>query len=323
MLRQRSLRWAVLATVLLVLGNGCTDNATSPVQTGGGQSAQETLTAYLAANNLDLPDLLASWIVDPADVASAPATYHILDIRSASDFAAGHIDGAVNSSLANVLTDATGAAGKPILVVCKTGQTAGHAVMALRLSGYADAVVLKWGMSGWDSPFDSWTANTGNIGTGHANWSLPAATATLATFAAPTFTSSYSDGASILAERVAAMLAGGFKGVNASDVLAGPGGYFINNYWAQTDVDTYGHIAGAYRIKETLNLADGGFANLDPDATVVTYCWTGQTSSMITAYLTVLGYDALSLKFGANAMIYDALAGHKWSAPGGHPWVTK
>jgi hypothetical protein len=35
---------------------------------------------------------------------------------------------------------------------------------------------------------------------------------------------------------------------------------------------------------------------------------------MITAYLTVLGYDAYSLSFGANGMIYSNLESHKYSA---------
>ena len=35
---------------------------------------------------------------------------------------------------------------------------------------------------------------------------------------------------------------------------------------------------------------------------------------MVTAYLTVLGYDAYSLKFGVNSLIYSELAGHKWTA---------
>jgi rhodanese-related sulfurtransferase len=56
-------------------------------------------------------------------------------------------------------------------------------------------------------------------------------------------------------------------------------------------------------------------ANLDPSKEVVTYCWTGQTSSMITAYLSVLGYNTVSLKFGANGMIYDDLESHKFSTP--------
>jgi 3-mercaptopyruvate sulfurtransferase SseA len=36
------------------------------------------------------------------------------------------------------------------------------------------------------------------------------------------------------------------------------------------------------------HLSVGEINNLDPSKTVVTYCWTGQTSSMITAYLNVL-----------------------------------
>jgi rhodanese-related sulfurtransferase len=55
--------------------------------------------------------------------------------------------------------------------------------------------------------------------------------------------------------------------------------------------------------------------NIDPDKTVVTYCWTGQTSSMVTAYLNVIGYNAVSLKFGANGMIYSNLESHKFVTP--------
>jgi len=36
---------------------------------------------------------------------------------------------------------------------------------------------------------------------------------------------------------------------------------------------------------------------------------------MVTAYLNVLGYNATSLKFGANSMIYSELESHKFVAP--------
>jgi rhodanese-related sulfurtransferase len=133
---------------------------------------------------------------------------------------------------------------------------------------------------------------------------------------------SATDGASILAERVVAMLADGFKGVNGVDVLETPGDYFINNYWAQTDVDQYGHIVDAYRIKEDLTIELDGFMHLDPSETVVTYCWTGQTSSMVTAYLTVLGFDSTSLKFGVNSLIYDELEGHQWTGSADYDYET-
>ena len=318
MRRTTRLLSVVVVCAALVVLIGCRgEDCTAP-----SGSAFETLTAYLAANDMDIPDMLNGWIIAAADVVDNTDDYYILDIRSADDYDSGHIDGAVHSSLGNILTDAANSGGKTILVACYTGQSAAHAVIALRLSGYTDAKVLKFGMSSWNVAFDRWTANCANIGDGHANWSTDA-TATLADFADPDLSASASTGAGILAERVDAMLAAGFKGIDASVVLAAPGSYFINNYWAESDVNTYGHIAGAYRIKEDLTLAAGGLGHLDPTETIVTYCWTGQTSSMITAYLTVLGYDAKSLKFGTNAMIYDDLQTSRWSASADYAYVTE
>ena len=120
------------------------------------------------------------------------------------------------------------------------------------------------------------------------------------------------------------MLGEGFKSVVALDgdttigVLDNPGDFFINNYWAADDVVTYGNIDTAYRINPLV------LENLDPDGTVVTYCWTGQTSSMMTAFLTVLGYDAKSLLYGGNGIIHDDLADGpiKWAASMDYDYVV-
>lgn len=282
------------------------------------------LTDYLVAHDMDLTDVATDWIVSAEAVnTNGIATYYIIDLRAADDYNLGHIEGAVNTTLANVLTTAQNSGGKPILIVCYTGQTAAHAHVALRLSGYSDCKVLKFGMSSWNSDFDSWTANTSNQGSGHTNWSSTNTIQAPVTFSLPDWTATATTGVEILEERVEYMLTEGFKGINASDVLANPTSYFINNYWADADVNTYGHISGAYRIKENLSLEADGFKNLDAASTVVTYCWTGQTSSLVTAYLTVLGFDAKSLKFGANSMIYDQLQANKWSASGNYPYVTE
>ncbi len=281
--------------------------------------AYETLTAYMVQNSMDLPDVLASWIVArpaEADLSTFLSTYDVFDMRSGDDYGKGHIEGAVNVTLGNLLSNAQSTS-KPILCVCYTGQTASHACVALRLSGFSSAVVLKWGMSGWQAGLSgSWLANSGdngNIGVGHANWSTTGVESPSAK-AAPILSTSATDGATILAERVDAMLAGGFKGTPATTILDNPVVYQINNYWAQTDVDHYGHIAGAFRISP-LSIAGGEIDNLDPSAQVCTYCWTGQTSSMITAYLNVLGFNATSLKFGANSTIYSELESHQFVAP--------
>jgi rhodanese-related sulfurtransferase len=283
-----------------------------------GTSSYKTLTEYMVNNNMDLNTVLTDWIVGApalADVQTFINTYDILDIRGAADFAAGHIEGAKNTTLADVLTAAQGTT-KPILVVCYTGQSASHAVVALRLSGYS-AKVLKSGMSGWRADLAGpWEANSGpingNKGIGHSNW-VSTATQTATQFGEPDLTLS-GDGAAMLKERVQLMLTNGFKSVKNTDVLDNPGNYFINNYWAQADVDHYGHISNAYRIMP-LTIANGEMKNLDPSKTIVTYCWTGQTSSMVTAYLNVIGYNALSLSFGANGMIYNNLESHQFVTP--------
>ncbi|MDF1575369.1 MAG: rhodanese-like domain-containing protein [Bacteroidales bacterium] len=53
---------------------------------------------------------------------------------------------------------------------------------------------------------------------------------------------------------------------------------------------------------------------LPTDKTIVVYCYSGQNSARIAAYLRVLGYDAKSLKFGANGMIYDEMTKSRWRA---------
>lgn len=271
------------------------------------------LKNHLVNSNMDLPNILDSWITSAEAIhGKGLDAYHIMDIRSPEAFDLGHIPGAVPSSLGTIVTDAAGVT-KPIIVACYTGQSASHAVVALRLSGFPTAKVLKWGMSGWHEDFAaSWNDGVGSDGIGHANWSMDATTPTEA-YSYPEWETTATDGAGILAERVTAFLAGGFKGVPSSTVLAAPSDYFINNYWEEDDVTHYGHIKYAYRVLP-LSLANDEIQNLDASETIVTYCWTGQTSSMVTAYLNVLGYNAVSLKFGVNSMIYDNLESHKWSA---------
>ena len=319
----------VIAVISVVFVAGCKDDTTDPDVNGF-----EILTSYMDANDMTLTDLLAGWIIAPDSLVQVLDDYYVMDIRTGDyhgatvlddpddivDYDNGHIEGAVLSSLGNIVTDAA-QADNPIVVVCYTGQSAGHAVMALRLSGYSNAMVLKWGMSGWHSDFDKWSGNTATLN--HANWlAAPGAIADAEVFDYPEIDTDLEDGSGILAERVVALLDGGFKGIAALDgdttigVLDNPADFFINNYWGVDDVTAYGNIDTAYRINPLV------LENLDSAGTVVTYCWTGQTSSMVTAYLTVLGYDAKSLKFGVNSIIYDDLLGHKWSASMDYDYIV-
>ena len=302
----------LLMIPLLVLVN-CkkdSDDPTDPTT----KDPYKVLTEYMIDNDMDLPDVLDGWItaapatIDEVDAFLAP--YDIIDIRGEADYEAGHIEGALNANYGTLL-DVAANTTKPILVVCYTGQSAGHATVALRLSGF-EAKVLKWGMSGWNSNNSGpWEASIGDAAVGHTNW-VTTATVPVVEFNDPVLTGT--DGATILEAQVAEMLADGFQGIVNATVLDDPSVYFINNYWDQVDVDHYGHIDLAYRVKP-LSLEDGEMKNIDPSKTVVTYCWTGQTSSMVTAYLNVIGYNAVSLKAGTNGMIYSVLESHKFVTP--------
>ena len=308
---KKFLRFAILFLLIpaFVL-TSCKDDDDDPVPERETDVEFQLLKDHLVANNLDLDDILDGWITTAATVDADLANYYVIDIRQADAYDAGHITGAVNSTLANILTAAEGAGTKTIIVACYSGQTAGHAVAALRLSGYPTAKVLKWGMSGWHTTLDSWTGACKTLG--HANWiASPGSIVEHTTeYNDPDITET-GNGATILAARVTSLLSGSLRGVTGETVLGAPGSYFINNYWEATDVAAYGNISGAYRIKP-LTLAGEEYIYLDPSKNIVTYCWTGQTSSVITAYLYVIGYNSHSLKFGANGMIYSDLASHKW-----------
>jgi len=308
----------LLMIVPALVLTSCTKDDDGNGDTPTTQQGFALLKDFMKTNNFDLDDMLGGgdWIATADAIYNKGVDdYYIMDIRSQEAYDAGHIEGAVHSSLVTIVADAV-IADKQIIVVCYTGQSAGHAVMALRLSGYSDAQVLKWGMCSWNDFFTAgyWPDKVGNAVIDFSgSWIAPPGDIMPSLdFGEPTWTTTTTDPAELLAERVSVMT-GAFNGIGNAAVLENFDDYFINNYWDLTDVEQYGNITGSFRIKP-LTLENSEYANLDPDMVIVTYCWTGQTSSMITAWLTILGYEAVSLTYGANGMIYDDLTGHKWSA---------
>lgn len=220
-------------------------------------------------------------------------------------------------SLANVVeyVETNNSGDLPIVVVCYSGQSAGHAVMSLRLNGYTSAKVLKFGMSSWHADFDAWTGNCGNSAIDYSDaWDATTTVPDLPSFSEPMLSTGYEDGGDILDARIEAMLSGGFHGKSATEVLSNADAYNVLNYWAESDWAHYGHVQGACQLTPGTLSIEEGLKEVDPDNPNIVYCWTGQTASMITAFLTVLGFEAYDLKFGANGMIYDNLESHKWSS---------
>lgn len=92
--------------------------------------------------------------LSPQDFATAAslADTVILDVRTAGEFAAGHLPGAVNAdvespdfttALAGLDKDATYA------VYCHSGRRSGIALQQMKTSGFADAYDLAGGIAAW------------------------------------------------------------------------------------------------------------------------------------------------------------------------------
>ena len=77
-----------------------------------------------------------------------------LDIRDAAEYGRGHITDALHipaASLANRVSELEKFRDKPVIVVCKMGQSAGPATKALRAQGFSRAQKLSGGMMEWDA----------------------------------------------------------------------------------------------------------------------------------------------------------------------------
>jgi rhodanese-related sulfurtransferase len=74
------------------------------------------------------------------------------------------------------------------------------------------------------------------------------------------------------------------------------------------DVYAIGHVPGAINIQmdDLLNSLD----QINPDAPVYVYCYTGHNAGQAMAILNMLGYDAYSLKFGMCSWSSDPDVNH-------------
>ena len=295
-----------IALVLLALpvlgacggdGGGVEPTATPAPQVNEFEVVQDAVADYLAdfsgsknGINLAATDLYA--VLNDGDDDNDP---YIASLRSAADYAKGHIPGAVNIAFGDLTTLPKG---EDILVYCYTGQTASMATAILGTLGY-DVQNLLHGMSSWTTDaavyvkrFDAATAQSDYTVETTANDAT-------ATYDYPDLdnTASSNDAAileaaaeSVTTKYISATDLYGF--INDGDDDTTP---FIIDLRAGADY-TAGHVPGA------VNMGIGSLASnlnkIPADQTVVLYCYTGHTAGQATALLNMLGYDAKSLSFG-------------------------
>jgi rhodanese-related sulfurtransferase len=260
--------------------------------------------------NTDMPTIIAATEVKTLNEVSQ---VYIIDLRSKADFDSGHIANAHNVALADILTHIKSVDLTPytkVAIVCYTGQTAGYAASLLRLMGYDKVYSMKWGMCAWNDYFAGKWKTTIATGNAYASQFTTTATAMGPAGNLPTLTTGKTSGQEILEARVNALLTEGFSiaTVTTKTVFDNLASYYIVNYWPAAQYTDPGHIPGAvqYTPKESMKLA-ASLKTLPIDKPVAVYCYTGQTSAFLVAYLRLLGYNAKSILYGANSMIYDQM----------------
>jgi len=314
-MKHTKLLWFILFGFLFFAACSKDDDEETPTPV----NESEVLATYLESTNsplgkdfvnTDMPTIMSAEEVHNLNLLGQ---VYIMDIRSATDFALGHIENANNVTVANALTHIEGVDLTPytkVAIVCYTGQTAGYVASLLRLMGYDKVFSMKWGMCSWNEFFATGWQNAVANGNTYASQFTATATDKNALGAMPTLTTGKTTGQEILEARVNALLAEGFDPAKITNqtVFGSLSTYYIVNYWPAAQYADPGHIPGAiqYTPKETIKLAVD-LKTLPINKTIVVYCYTGQTSAYLSAYLRLLGYDAKSLLFGANGMIYDLM----------------
>lgn len=260
--------------------------------------------------NTEMPSIMS-----PTEVKTLNETgqVYIIDIRSQADYDSGHIENAVNVASTDVIAHLDGVDLSPytkVAIACYTGQTAGWVVSLCRIMGYEKVFSMKWGMSSWHEDFAGKYNSVIAAGNAYASQFTADPTAKGPVGDLPTLATGKTTGQEILDARLAAVLAEGFgaAAITNTMVFDNLNNYYIVNYWPENHYLDPGHIPGAmqYTPKDALKLAKD-LKTLPVDKTIVVYCYSGQTSAFLAAYLRLLGYDAKTLKFGCGGMIYDVM----------------
>ncbi len=236
-----------------------------------------------------------------------PESVHVIDIRGVQAFADGHIEGAINLRMEELIDYVESIDTKKyekIAMVCYTGQSASFSTSTLRMLGYDNIFALKWGMSSWGKQFaqDYWLKKITNDYEEQVETD-PNPKNEAGEY--PMLMTGKKSGEEILHERASKILSKKFKsfGVKAEELFSSPGDYYIANYWPEEKYNA-GHIPTAihYAPKKSLS-REAALNTLPLDKPVVIYCYTGQHSAHVIAYLNMLGYNAKTLLYGANSFM--------------------
>ncbi len=302
--------------------NGCLKDA--PIlQATTEQNNSAEILIYLESQGDYINSPLMPSLITARDVFKNPDDKIILDIRKASDFAAGHIQNAINikpSDLINFIK--TSDPNKKVIIVSLTGQSASYYTGLLRLDDYTNVFALKYGMASWNMDFATPWINTVQ----------PTNYFTNKIFEKPPFTPlpeiTFANNKGNIKEKINTRIQELMKDTfseydisdasvsayNLLDIYSPSRGNYLNTFvvsYAQ-NMDEYisgksisspGHLPTAvYYQANNFGLSDlrstAYLQTIPNDKDIVVYSTIAHSSAFVTAYLRLLGYRAKSLLYG-------------------------
>ncbi|MFZ1517475.1 MAG: rhodanese-like domain-containing protein [Ignavibacteriaceae bacterium] len=313
------LLYLFIAATFVFINVGCSEDE-DPVTPPVTVNETEVLVKYLETAGFDYINSSTSIITTATDVNAlvADPTVTILDIRTGTDYALGHIQGSVNVAVADLITyykNNNLSSKSKVILTCYTGQTAAFATALLRFAGYTNVYDLKWGMCSWSDSSKWYSAIQEGLNNPITLQTTP--NSKNAAGDLPTFTSTgETEGSKILEKRLQILATEGFGAASVDKSVVFPGNlsnYYIVNYWPEAEYNTPGHVEGSiqYNPGSAFKLANE-LKTLPKDKTILIYCYTGQTSAQVAAYLRLLGYDAKSLLYGMNKLNYNVMTKNQY-----------
>ncbi len=309
--------------------DGCLkDKITPPAETQLSDNGK--LLLYLEAsgdyiNSNEMPSLVT---VD--EVYSNMQNYLLVDIRSSTEFTAGHIDGAINkphSELVSFLDSINYTNYNKIVIISNNGQSSAFYTCLLRLYGFENVFSMSYGMAYWNINFASeWLA-------ARAQDNNILSTFNMELVPKPEYSplpdialegNSLSES---VKHRIINLMgldfednfteSSGTATIDFSYLADSQNNYFIVCYNSgplyRNYIQGISHPDGAVLYippPPPSDLSSSTYLQtLLSKGKIAFYSTDGQLSAFAAAYLRVLGYDAKSVLFGANNMFYTIMLG--------------
>ncbi len=290
-MKKTRVKWLAMFLVVLMMsafavGCGTTTQTQAPTPaptpaptTPAAVTIEQVADKYYANMGADIYKISEADL--KAKVDAGDTSFLLIDIRSAEDYAKGHIKGAVNIPFAKVgeYLDKL-PADKEIIEYCYTGQTAGQTVAIMNMYGLKAKSLNLGFTTGWVGK-NSFPVDTAPVEfKAAANVAKP--DPAIAKILKDYYTNMPKDVHKIASKDLQAK-------IDAGEPMQ------VIDLRSAADF-TKGHIKGAINIP--FKEVNKHFAEFAKDKPVYVYCYTGQTAGQTVAVLNVLGINAYSLHAG-------------------------